>query len=107
MRDALTERGKSGEDRQALLDELLDIIFDLGLDDERIGGLIRGERIGWPRLRSAREQAAPRLPRDHGHLAALDGSYGYLRQFTPQAEVSAWLLHSRFPQQQRHFLRLR
>jgi TnpA family transposase len=46
--------------------------------------LIRGERIGWPRLRSAREQAAPRLPRDHGHLAALDGSYGYLRQFTPQ-----------------------
>nr|WP_322756542.1 hypothetical protein [Frankia sp. Cas3] len=24
------------------------------------------------------------LPRDHGHLAALDGSYGYLRQFTPQ-----------------------
>jgi TnpA family transposase len=84
MRDALAERGKSGEDRQALLDDLLDIIFDLGLDDEQIGGLIRGERIGWPRLRSAREQAAPRLPRDHGHLAALDGSYGYLRQFTPQ-----------------------
>jgi hypothetical protein len=26
----------------------------------------------------------PPLPRDHGHLAALDGSYGYLRQFTPQ-----------------------
>ncbi|WP_224389111.1 hypothetical protein, partial [Pseudonocardia sp. ICBG1293] len=25
----------------------------------------------------------PPLPRDHGHLAALDGSYGYLRQFTP------------------------
>jgi hypothetical protein len=26
----------------------------------------------------------PRLPRDHGHLAALAaGSYGYLRQFTP------------------------
>ena len=84
MRDALAERGKSGEDRQVLLDDLLDIIFDLGLDDEQIGGLIRGERIGWPRLRSAREQAAPRLPRDHGHLAALDGSYGYLRQFTPQ-----------------------
>jgi hypothetical protein len=63
---------------------LLDIIFDLGVDDEQIGGLIRGERIGWPRLRSAREQGKPRLPRDHGHLAALDGSYGYLRQFTPQ-----------------------
>jgi hypothetical protein len=84
MRDALAERGKAGEDRQALLDDLLEIVFDLGLGDEEIGGLIRGERIGWPRLRSAREQAKPRLPRDHGHLAALDGSYGYLRQFTPQ-----------------------
>lgn len=84
MRDELAERGKAGEDRQALLDDLLDIIFDLDVDDEQIGGLIRGERIGWPRLRSAREQGKPRLPRDHGHLAALDGSYGYLRQFTPQ-----------------------
>ncbi|MBN9739351.1 Tn3 family transposase [Pseudonocardia sp. P1] len=84
MRDALAARGQAGEDRQALLDDLLDIIFDLGVDDEQIGGLIRGERIGWPRLRSAREQGTARLPRDHGHLAALDGSYGYLRQFTPQ-----------------------
>ncbi|MEU6010142.1 Tn3 family transposase [Streptomyces sp. NPDC047453] len=84
MRDELAERGKSGEDRQALLDELLDIVFDTSVSDEEIGGLIRGERIGWPRLRAARAQTAPRLPRDHGHLAALDGSYGYLRQFTPQ-----------------------
>jgi hypothetical protein len=89
MRDALAERGKSGEDRQALLDDLLAIITDTGVPDETIGGLIRGNRIGWPRLRSAVAQAAPRLPRDHGHLAALDGSYGYLRQFTRQvlAEV--------------------
>ena len=84
MRDALAERGKAGEDRQALLDDLLAIITDPGVPDEQIGGLIRGERIGWPRLRSAAAQATPRLPRDHGHLAALDGSYGYLRQFTPQ-----------------------
>jgi TnpA family transposase len=84
MRDALAERGKAGEDRQALLDDLLVIITDPQISDEQIGGLIRGERIGWPRLRSAVTQAAPRLPRDHGHLAALDGSYGYLRQFTPQ-----------------------
>jgi hypothetical protein len=27
----------------------------------------------------------PPLSRDHGHLAALDGSCGYLRQSTPQA----------------------
>jgi TnpA family transposase len=84
MRDALAERGKAGADRQALLDDLLAIITDPAVPDEQIGGLIRGDRIGWPRLRSAVAQAASRLPRDHGHLTALDGSYGYLRQFTPQ-----------------------
>lgn len=35
------------------------------------------------RLRAAIVQAKPRLPRDHGHLAALDSSYSYLRKFTP------------------------
>lgn len=84
MRDALAERGKAGEDRQVLLDDLLAIVTDTTVPDGQIGGLIRGERIGWPRLRSAVAQAVPRLPRDHGHLASLDGSYGYLRQFTPQ-----------------------
>lgn len=83
MRDTLAERAKSGENRQALLDDLLEIIFDLGISDEEIGALIRGERIGWERLRSARSAGLPPLPRDHGHLAALDGSYGYVRQFTP------------------------
>ncbi len=83
MQQELAERGKTGEDRQALLDDLLEIITDLGIGDEQIGGLIRGERIGWERLRAAIAQAKPRLPRDHGHLAALDASYSYLRQFTP------------------------
>jgi hypothetical protein len=84
MRDALAERAKSGEDRQALLDAILAIVADPLILDEQVGGLIRGEKIGWERLRSAQSTALPPLPRDHGHLAALDGSYGYLRQFTPQ-----------------------
>ncbi len=84
MRDALAERARSGEDRQELLDDLLEVIFDVGISDDQVGGLIRGERIGWQRLRDAQSTALPPLPRDHGHLAALDGSYGYLRQFTPQ-----------------------
>lgn len=84
MRDALAERGRTGEDRQALLDDLLAIVADPNIADEEIGGLIRGDRIGWARIRAAMAQAIPRLPRDHGHLAALDASYGYLRQFTPQ-----------------------
>ncbi|MGW3542650.1 Tn3 family transposase [Nocardia niigatensis] len=83
MQEELAERGKTGADRQALLDDLLSIITDLQIPDEEIGGLIRGEKIGWERLRAAIAQAKPRLPRDHGHLAALDASYSYLRQFTP------------------------
>jgi len=83
MRDALTERAKSGEDRQALLDAMLAIVADTDIPDEQVGGLIRGEMIGWERLRAARDSAPARLPRDHGHLAALDSSYSYLRQFTP------------------------
>jgi len=84
MRDALAERGRTGEDRQNLLDELLAIVADTAIPDEEVGGLIRGEKIGWERLRSAQATALPRLPRDHGHLTALDASYSYLRQFTPQ-----------------------
>jgi hypothetical protein len=83
MQAALAERGKAGEDRQALLDDLLAILTDPQIADEDVGGLIRGERIGLERLRAAGAQAKPRLPRDHGHLAELDSSYSYLRQFTP------------------------
>ncbi|MEW9534224.1 hypothetical protein [Microbispora sp. NPDC049125] len=78
MRDALAERGRSGEDRQSLLDDLLTIITDPAVPDDQAGGLIRGGRVGWPRLRSAMAQVTSRLPRDHGRLAALKGSYGCL-----------------------------
>ncbi|WP_435712875.1 hypothetical protein, partial [Bacillus sp. 'calajunan'] len=68
MQQRLAERGKTGEDRQALLDVLMEIVTDPGVPDEEIGALIRGEKIGWERLRAAIAQAKPRLPRDHGHL---------------------------------------
>ncbi len=80
----LAERARAGEERQGLLDELLAILTDTSIPDEDVGGVIRGERIGWPRLRAAASTAPPRLPRDHGHLATMDASYLYLRQFTPQ-----------------------
>jgi NADP oxidoreductase coenzyme F420-dependent/Domain of unknown function (DUF4158) len=84
MRDALAERGRVGEDRQELLDAILAIVADPAIPDDEVGGLICGDRIGWARLRAAQSSALPRLPRDHGHLAALAaGSYGYLRQFIP------------------------
>nr|WP_245718550.1 DUF4158 domain-containing protein [Nocardia miyunensis] len=58
MQQQLAERGKSGEDRQALLDELLAIINDPAIADEQVGGLVRGDRIGWERLRAAVAQPA-------------------------------------------------
>jgi hypothetical protein len=84
MRDPLAERAKSWENRQELLDAILAIVADPAVPDEEVGGLIHGEKIGWERLRAAQSAALAPLPKDHGHLAALDGSYGYLRQFTPQ-----------------------
>lgn len=59
MREEPAERGKSGEDRQALLDELLAIINDPAIPDEQVGGLVRGEKIGWERLRAAVAHQAP------------------------------------------------
>lgn len=57
--ETLAERGKAGEGRRGLLDELLAIIFDLAPDDEQIGGLIQVERIGWERLRKSQSAALP------------------------------------------------
>ncbi len=84
MRDYLAERAKSGESRLELLDAILAIVADPAVPDGDVGRLIRGEQVGWERLRSAQSPALPPLPRDHGHLTVLDGSYGYLRQFTPR-----------------------
>lgn len=80
MRDALAERAKSGEDRQALLNAILAVATDPAVPDEEVGGLIRGDRIGWERLRAAQATTLSPLPRDHGHLTALEASYGHLQR---------------------------
>ncbi len=53
MTEALAERAHGGEDRQALLDDLLAVITDTASPDDEIGGLLRGDRIGCERLRAA------------------------------------------------------
>ena len=80
--EALAERAKGGENRQALLDEILTIVLDPAIGDEQIGPLLRG-RIGMDRMRAAWAEKRERLPRDHGHLAMMDASMTYLRQFAP------------------------
>ena len=82
LAEALAERGRTGEDRQALLDDILAIVLDPDVDDERVGPLLR-EDIGLDRMRAARATRQERLPRDHGHLAMLNASMSYLRQFAP------------------------
>ncbi|MEU2134575.1 DUF4158 domain-containing protein [Streptomyces sp. NPDC018352] len=83
LRDELAERAKLSEDRLALLDEILPVLADAGIPDEGVGTLLRG-KIGMSQLRSALAAATVRLPRDHGHLRLLDGSYTYIRQFAPK-----------------------
>ncbi|MBF6352051.1 MULTISPECIES: hypothetical protein [Nocardia] len=51
--------------------------------------VISQSATAWERLRAAIAQAILRLPRDHRHLAALDSSYNYLRQFTPHGAVDS------------------
>jgi hypothetical protein len=79
--EALAERGRAGEDRQRLLDELLAVLLDTEVPDDQVGGRLRG--LGMGRLRSAHSARQAPLPRDHGQLAMLDASLSYLRQFAP------------------------
>lgn len=84
LTDQLAGRARRGEDKLVLAEEILPVLADPTIPDEQVGGLLR-ERIGMGRLRAAlATPAAARLPRDHGHLAMIETSYGYLRQFTPE-----------------------
>ena len=82
LTEMLAERARGGENRQALLDEILRVVLDPAIGDEQIGALLRNG-VGMDRMRSAWEARRERLPRDHGHLALLDASMTYLRQFVP------------------------
>lgn len=48
--EALVERAKKGEARQLLMTEILPVLADPGVPDERVGGMLP-ERIGMQRLR--------------------------------------------------------
>ena len=80
--EALVERAKKGEDRQLLVDVILPVLADPSVLDQQVGGILRG-KIGMSRLRGVMAGPWRPLPKDHGRLSALDASYTYLRQFTP------------------------
>ena len=74
-------RCRGGENRQALLDEILAIVLDPAVGDEQVGGLLR-TRVGLERLRQRGLPGRGDCARS-GHLALMDASMTYLRQFTP------------------------
>jgi len=82
LTEVLAERARGGENRQALLDDILRIVLDPEIGDDQVGARLR-EEIGHERMRAAWEARRERLPRDHGHLAMMDASMAYLRQFVP------------------------
>lgn len=61
-----------------VLDEVL-LLFDQALS----GGRWLRRDVGHERMLPAWEARRERLPRDHGHLAMMDASMAYLRQFVP------------------------
>ena len=82
LTQVLAERARGGEDRQALLDDILKIVLDQDVVDDQVGRRLRAD-VGHERMRVAWEARRERLPRDHGHLALMDASMAYLRQFVP------------------------
>ncbi len=57
----LAERARGGEDRQALLDDILKIVLDPGVADDQVGARLRGE-IGHERMRAAWQARREPLP---------------------------------------------
>ena len=72
---------KGDYERLRLLDEILDIVLDDGLDDAAVGANLR--HLGRDRLAGAARPPAERPPADGGHLALLEARHSYLRQFAP------------------------
>ncbi|MER5421404.1 hypothetical protein [Streptosporangium roseum] len=85
--EALVERAEKGEARQLVMDVILPVLADPSIPDDEVGGMLR-ERLGMQRLREITSDAWKPLPRDHDRLSALDSSYTYLRQFTPNVLVA-------------------
>ena len=83
LEEQLAQRAWAQEERLSLLDEMLAVATDLdNVPDGEVGARLR-RGIGVDRLRAARRDPADRLPRDRGHLAMVDASFTYLREFAP------------------------
>ncbi|WP_190816460.1 DUF4158 domain-containing protein [Saccharopolyspora pogona] len=80
--ELLAQRARASEDRLSLLEEILTVATDPDVPDVEVGMRLRSG-IGLDRMRAARRDPKDRLQRDHGHLALIDASFTYLREFVP------------------------
>ncbi|SDG69828.1 Transposase and inactivated derivatives, TnpA family [Lentzea fradiae] len=80
--ELLVARAKASERKLDLLEEILAVAVDEAVADVEVGARLR-RGIGMDRLRAARRDPRDRLQRDHGHLALIDASFTYLREFAP------------------------
>lgn len=67
--------------RLALLDDILDVVLNPGLDDAAVGAAVRG--LGADRLAGAARSDDQRLPRDGGHLEVMAARFAHVRSFAP------------------------
>jgi hypothetical protein len=80
--ELLAARAKASEHKLELLEQILVVATDEVIADAEVGARLR-RGIGMDRLRAARRDPKDRLQRDHGHLALIDASFTYLREFAP------------------------
>jgi hypothetical protein len=80
--ELLAARAKASEHKLDLLEEILGVATDEAIADAEVGGRLR-RGIGMDRMRAAQRDPKDRLQRDHGHLALIDASFTYLREFAP------------------------
>ena len=66
--------------RLALLEDILDVVLNPGLDDAAVGAAVRGS--GAERLAGAARGEDQRLPSDGGHLE-LEARFAHVRSFAP------------------------
>jgi hypothetical protein len=58
-------------------------VADPSIPDEMVGELLRST-VGMAKLRELSSTGWRPLPKDHGRLSAMDASYSYPWQFTPE-----------------------
>jgi TnpA family transposase len=94
---------EANAERLVLLDEILEVALDPGLDDAAVGAGVRG--LGPDRLAAAARGEDERLPRDGGHLALVEARFAHVRSFAPQV-LAALSFHASVPSEPHYAVEL-